>query len=48
MLQNQKRFKLDLNELKREKWEHKSEEQKSVVKDVQLFYEQQEKLENFK
>ena len=38
ILENRKRFKLDLNEIGRGKWRHKSQEQNCVTKNVRMFY----------
>ena len=38
-----RRSKLDFNKI-RLKWEHKSEEQKSLMKNVKVFYEAKEKV----
>ena len=36
---SKKIFKSVLNQTKRVKWEHKSEEQKCIIKSVEIFYE---------
>ena len=39
-----KKKKSDLNEIVTEKWEHKSEEQKGVIKNIKILCESREKV----
>ena len=40
--ENQTKFKSDLNEIVKVKWEYKSEEQKSEIKNIKTIYESRE------
>ena len=45
-IKSQEKFKSDINEIVRGKWEHKSEEQRSAINNVKIFYEAQQKVIN--
>ena len=42
--ENQGKFKLNLNETIRKKWEHKSEEQKNTINNLKMFYKAKQKV----
>ena len=45
--ENQKEFRSNLSETARQKWEHKSEDKKSTLNNLKMFYKAREKVINF-